>query len=194
MSEGLQQRTRKGYCPEFTLGFIQLFAKTVICLQCSLYHNSHYFFFQAVLIATLACALAEPGLLAGGITTYTSIAGAPIAAPLAAASIAAPLAAAPIAAPLAAAPIAASLAAAPIAAPLAAAPIAAPLAAAAIAAPLATQSKYHIQDSLGQASYGHAEPLQTHNAIQVSKQLKNSPTQSSISFTSINLLQPHPML
>jgi hypothetical protein len=120
--------------------------------------------------------------LAGGITTYTTIAGAPIAAPLAAAPIAAPLAAAPFAAPLAAASIAA-----PIAAPLAAAPIAAPVAAAAIAAPVATQSKYHIQDTIGQASYGHAEPFQTHNAIQVSKYLKNSRTQISISFTSIKI-------
>jgi hypothetical protein len=98
----------------------------------------------------LACALAEPEALPGVISTYTSIAGVPIATPLAAATIAAPLAAAPIAASLAAAPIAA------------------PLAAAAIATPLAVQSKYHIQDSIGQASYGHAEPLQTHNAIQVS--------------------------
>ena len=115
---------------------------------------------QAVLIATLACALAEPGLLAGGITAYTGLAAAPFAAHLAAVPFGAPLVAAPFAAPLAAAPIAAPLAAAPIAAPLAAAPI---------AAPLAIQSKYHIQDSLGQASYGHAEPLQTHNAIQVSR-------------------------
>jgi hypothetical protein len=98
----------------------------------------------------LACALAKPGIVPGAITAYTSIVAAPIAAPLAAASIAAPLAAASIAAPLAAAPIAT------------------PLAAAAIATPLAVQSKYHIQDSIGQASYGHAEPLQTHNAIQVS--------------------------
>jgi hypothetical protein len=95
--------------------------------------------------------------LAGGITTYTGIVGAPIAAPLASAPIAAPLAAAPVATPLAAAPI---------------------------ATPLAIQSKYHIQDSIGQASYGHAEPFQTHNAIQVSKYFKNSRTQRSISFTS----------
>jgi hypothetical protein len=85
---------------------------------------------------------------------------------------AAPLAAAPFAAPLAAASIAAPFAAAPIAAPLTAASIAAPLAAAPIAAPLVTQSKYHIQDAIGQASYGHAEPLQTHNAIQVSIQFE----------------------
>jgi hypothetical protein len=127
----------------------------------------------------LACALAKPGHLSGVISTYTSIAGAPIAAPLAGVPITTNLAAAPIAAPLAGVPITANLAAAsiaaplagvPIAAPLAAAPIAAPLAAATIAGPLAVQSKYHIQDSIGQASYGHAEPLQTHNAIQVSNQ------------------------
>jgi hypothetical protein len=68
-----------------------------------------------------------------------------------------------VAAPLAAAPVAAA-----VAAPVAAA-VAAPVAAAAIAAPVATQSKYHFQDSIGQASYGHAEPFQTHNAVQVSK-------------------------
>jgi hypothetical protein len=102
--------------------------------------------------------------LAGGISS------------LAATSIAAPLAAVPYAAPLAAASIAAPLTAVPYAAPLAAASIAAPLAAAPIAAPLVTQSKYHIQDAIGQASYGHAEPLQTHNAIQVSIQLKKKIT------------------
>jgi hypothetical protein len=135
---------------------------TSLCYD--IHPNSHQFHFQLVLTATFACAFAKPGFLPGAISTYTSIAAAPIAAPLAAASIAAPLAAASIAAPLAAAPIAA---------PLAAAPIAAPLAAAAIATPLAAQSKYHIQDSIGQASYGHAEPLQTHNAIQVSNQKEN---------------------
>ncbi|KDR19384.1 adult-specific rigid cuticular protein 15.5-like [Zootermopsis nevadensis] len=59
-----------------------------------------------------------------------------------------------------------SLAATSIGAPLTAASIATPLSAVSIGAPLATQSKYHIQDAIGQASYGHAEPLQTHNAIQ----------------------------
>jgi hypothetical protein len=135
--------------------------------------NCQYFYSQVVLTAMLACALAKPGFLAGGISSLAvaSIAAplgaAPIATPLTAASIAAPLAAAPIAAPLAAAPIATPLAAASIATPLAAASIAAPLAAVPIATPLAAQSKYHIQDAIGQASYGHAEPLQTHNAIQV---------------------------
>ncbi|KAJ8967323.1 hypothetical protein NQ317_001256, partial [Molorchus minor] len=28
------------------------------------------------------------------------------------------------------------------------------------------KSQYHAQDQLGQASYGHSEPLQTHNAVQ----------------------------
>jgi hypothetical protein len=135
------------------------------CCTYILYHNCRKFFFQAVLAATLACALAEPSVWAGGFTTYTGIAGAPFAAPFAAAPFAAPLAAAPVAAPLAAAPIAA------------------PVAAAAIAAPVATQSKYHFQDTLGQASYGHAEPFQTHNAVQVSKQLKSCRAQRSISFT-----------
>lgn len=31
---------------------------------------------------------------------------------------------------------------------------------------LAQKSQYHSQNELGQAAYGHSEPLQTHNAIQ----------------------------
>ncbi|KDR19385.1 cuticle protein 7-like [Zootermopsis nevadensis] len=55
-----------------------------------------------------------------------------------------------------------------IAAPVAyAAPVgyAAPVAYAAPAT-VSVRTQYHAQDVLGQASYGHAEPLQTHNAIQ----------------------------
>jgi hypothetical protein len=57
--------------------------------------------------------------------------------------------------------------AAPVAyaAPAVAAPVA--YAASAIAAPVSVHTQYHAQDELGQASYGHAEPFQTHNAIQV---------------------------
>jgi hypothetical protein len=39
----------------------------------------------------------------------------------------------------------------------------------AYAAPVSVRTQYHAQDVLGQASYGHAEPLQTHNAIQVKR-------------------------
>jgi len=35
------------------------------------------------------------------------------------------------------------------------------------AAPVSLRTQYHAQDVLGQASYGHAEPFQTHNAVQV---------------------------
>lgn len=77
------------------------------------------------------------------------------------ANLAAPLAysSAHLAGPLAysnahlAAPIAYS---APVAAPVAVAPVA-----------TAAKSQYHAQDELGQASYGHSEPSQSHNAVQV---------------------------
>ncbi|BES88911.1 structural constituent of chitin-based cuticle [Nesidiocoris tenuis] len=42
--------------------------------------------------------------------------------------------------------------------------IVAPAPAVVASAPVIT--KYHSQDELGQASYGHSEPLQTHNAVQ----------------------------
>ena len=110
-----------------------------------------------MLATAVVCTLAKPGgIVAPGFTAYHGLGPiAPVAAP-----IAAPWAA-PIAAPWAG----------PIAAPLAA-PIAAPLAApiAAIPAPLApiaaAHSKYHVQNEIGQASYGHAEAFQAHNAIQ----------------------------
>lgn len=35
-----------------------------------------------------------------------------------------------------------------------------------VAAPAVVKSQYHAQDELGQASYGHAEPFQQHNAVQ----------------------------
>jgi len=47
--------------------------------------------------------------------------------------------------------------------------LAAPAAVAApavVAAPAGVKSQYHSQDELGQASYGHAEPLQSHTAVQ----------------------------
>lgn len=31
------------------------------------------------------------------------------------------------------------------------------------------KTQYHTQDGYGQASYGHSEPHQSHNAVQVSK-------------------------
>nr|CAD7410984.1 unnamed protein product [Timema cristinae] len=39
-------------------------------------------------------------------------------------------------------------------------------AAAAPAVAVGVRTQYHAQDELGQASYGHAEPFQTHNAVQ----------------------------
>ena len=107
---------------------------------------------QVVLTTALACTLAKPGgIVAPGFVAHHGLGPiAPVAAPWAARL------AAPIAAPLAA----------HIAAPLAA-PIAAPLAAPLLAAPAPiAHSKYHVQNEIGQASYGHAEAFQTHNAIQ----------------------------
>jgi hypothetical protein len=131
--------------------------------------------FQIFLCATAACAFPKPGVLATGAIGYAvpSIAAPALAAPVAAG---APLAytASAVAAPAVAAPLAytASAVAAPLAytAPAVAAPVAyaAPaVAAPAVAAPLSVKTQYHAQDVLGQASYGHAEPFQTHNAIQV---------------------------
>jgi hypothetical protein len=127
----------------------------------------------------VACALAKPEVLATGALGYAApaIAAHALAAPVAytASAVAAPVAyAAPaVAAPAVAAPVA--YAAPAVAAPAVAAPVAyaapavaAPaVAAPAVAAPVSVKTQYHAQDVLGQASYGHAEPFQTHNAIQV---------------------------
>ena len=101
----------------------------------------------------MACAFAKPGLLAAGALGYAgpvAYAGpSAYAAPVAYAGQAA------YAAPVAYAGPASYAAPAAYAAP-------------AIAAPLSVRTQYHAQDVLGQASYGHTEPFQTHNAIQVS--------------------------
>nr|CAA03880.1 cuticular protein [Tenebrio molitor] len=47
-----------------------------------------------------------------------------------------------------------------------AAPVAHAVAAPIVAAPVVQKTQYHAQDELGQASYGHSEPLQVHNAVQ----------------------------
>jgi hypothetical protein len=128
---------------------------------CTANHPSHNkcYFFQIVLCAIAACAFAKPGLLATGALGYAAPA---IAAPSLAASVAyaAPAVAGPVAyaAPAVAGPVA-------YAAPAVAGPVA--YAAPAVAAPVSVKTQYHAQDELGQASYGHAEPFQTHNAIQV---------------------------
>ncbi|KAJ1526664.1 hypothetical protein ONE63_008246 [Megalurothrips usitatus] len=130
--------------------------------------------FLIVLCAALACAVAKPQVLAGAPWAipngYAYSASAPWASPLG--HPIAPWASAHLAAPVAysaysAAPVAYS--AAPIAHQAIAAPVAysaAPVAVA--AAPLATAHKtqYHAQDELGQASYGHSEPAQSHHATQ----------------------------
>ncbi|KAE8738399.1 Cuticle Protein CPR RR Unclassified 26 [Frankliniella occidentalis] len=125
--------------------------------------------FLIVLCAALACAAAKPQVLAPWAIPngYAYSAAAPWASPLGH-PIAQPLAySAWPAANLAysGAPLAYS-APAYSAAPLAysAHAVAAPVAVA--AAPLAHKSQYHAQDELGQASYGHSEPSQTHNAVQ----------------------------
>jgi hypothetical protein len=113
----------------------------------------------------VACAFAKPEVVGTGVFGYgaPSIAASALAAPVA---YAAPALAAPaaVAAPVAyAAPALAAPAA--YAAPALAAPVA--YGAPAVAAPVSVKTQYHAQDVLGQASYGHAEPFQTHNAIQV---------------------------
>ncbi|KAK3930320.1 Cuticle protein 7 [Frankliniella fusca] len=140
--------------------------------------------FLIVLCAALACAAAKPQLLAAPWAIhngYAYSAAAPWASPLGH----------PIAQPLAysawAAPAAHHLAAAPLAYSAPAAVAAAPVA---VAAPLATKSQYHAQDELGQASYGHSEPTQTHNAVQVSE-LSSSPS-SAAGPTSSGERQPRP--
>lgn len=95
---------------------------------------------QVVFSAVVACAFAKPGILTAGALGY-----------------AAPAVAAPVAY---ATPVA--YAASAIAAPVA-------YAAPAVATPVSVHTQYHAQDVLGQASYGHAEPFQTHNAIQVKR-------------------------
>lgn len=73
----------------------------------------------------------------------------------------------PIAA--AAAPAAAFAAAAPaaaFAAPAPAAAFAAAIPAAPILAPAETKSQYHSQNEFGEATYGHREPFQAHDAVQ----------------------------
>lgn len=133
----------------------------------------------------VAGCLAKPNVVVPSAIGYSSVYG--VANPLAYAT---PYAAAPYAAPYAAsyaAPYAASYGVLPAAgvvpvahtysapavvaapAPVVAAP--APYVAAApavVTAPaVGVKSQYHAQNELGEASYGHAEPGQTHNAVQV---------------------------
>lgn len=118
-----------------------------------------------MLCAALACAVAKPQILAPWAIPngYAYSAAAPWASPLGH-----PLAYS--AAHWAGAPLAYSgySAAAPLAysapAPLA---YSAPVAVAAAPVATATKTQYHAQDELGQASYGHSEPTQTHHAVQV---------------------------
>ncbi|KAJ9580208.1 hypothetical protein L9F63_004151 [Diploptera punctata] len=130
--------------------------------------------FLVVLSAVVACAFAKPGLLAPAALGYAAsplayAAAAPVA--YASHAVAAPVAysapAVAYSAPAVAAPVAyaAPAVAHAVAAPAVAA-VAAPAVAHAVAAPLSVHTQYHAQDELGQASYGHSEPLQTHNAIQ----------------------------
>nr|CAD7260964.1 unnamed protein product [Timema shepardi] len=125
-----------------------------------------------VLCCAVACAVAKPGIGAplaysglgplgyglGGIAPYSAghIAYSGLASPLAYSGLASPLAYSGLASPLC------------LASPLAYSGLAAPVAyaAAAPAVAVGVRTQYHAQDELGQASYGHAEPFQTHNAVQ----------------------------
>nr|CAD7202644.1 unnamed protein product [Timema douglasi] len=123
-----------------------------------------------VLVSAVACALAKPGLVGsplgynglaygalGGYGAYGHGLG------LGLGGIA-PYGAGPLAYSGLASPIAYSGLASPVAYSGLSAPVAYAAAAPAVAVGVRTQ--YHAQDELGQASYGHAEPFQTHNAVQ----------------------------
>ncbi|XP_069692173.1 cuticle protein 21-like [Periplaneta americana] len=114
--------------------------------------------FLVVLSAVLACTFAKPGVFAPSV--YSAPAVAAHLGYAGYAGYAAPAVAAPVA-------YAAHVAAPAVAAPVAyAAPAVAAHAVVAAPAPVSVHTQYHAQDELGQASYGHAEPFQTHNAIQ----------------------------
>ncbi|XP_039281332.1 cuticle protein 18.7 [Nilaparvata lugens] len=116
--------------------------------------------FLVALCAVLAVACGKPAAVG---YAYSAVA-APGYYPWAHPAAYSPLAySAPVAAPTVySAPVAApAVYSAPVAAPIVAAPA---VYSAPVAAPI--KSQYHSQDELGQASYGHAEPGQTHNAVQ----------------------------
>ncbi|XP_075211709.1 uncharacterized protein LOC142318920 [Lycorma delicatula] len=110
-----------------------------------------------VLFAAVACVVAKPAALGYAYSAVAPLAGYPYAAHYGAY----PYAAAPAVygAPIAPAVYGAPFAPAPALGYAAPAPYA-PFVGAGI------KSQYHSQDEIGQASYGHAEPGQTHNAIQ----------------------------
>ncbi|KAG8299695.1 hypothetical protein J6590_094576, partial [Homalodisca vitripennis] len=101
---------------------------------------------------------------------YAAPAAVAYAAPVAPAVVAAPAPvaySAPVAPAVVAAPAPVAYAAPAPAVVAAPAPVAyAAPAVVAAPAPVAAKSQYHAQNELGEASYGHAEPGQTHNAVQ----------------------------
>nr|CAD7430566.1 unnamed protein product [Timema monikensis] len=114
---------------------------------------------KVVLVSAVACALAKPGLVGsplgynglaygalGGYGAYGHGLGLGGIAPYGAG----PLAYSGLASPVAYSGLAGHVA----------------YAAAAPAVAVGVRTQYHAQDELGQASYGHAEPFQTHNAVQ----------------------------
>ncbi|KAJ3647530.1 hypothetical protein Zmor_019401 [Zophobas morio] len=145
--------------------------------------------YLVALSCLLAVALAKPS---GVPLAYSNVVSHQVAAPVAYSSyntvaapiaqytthgVAAPAVAAVAHAPVAhavAAPVATSYTTHAVAAPVAtsytthtvAAPVAHAVAAPIVAAPVVQKTQYHAQDELGQASYGHSEPFQAHNAVQ----------------------------
>nr|CAD7450628.1 unnamed protein product [Timema bartmani] len=124
--------------------------------------------FLVVLVSAVACALAKPGLVGsplgynglaygalGGYGAYGHGLGLGGIAPYGAS-------------PLAYSGLASHVAYSGLASPVAYSSLASPVAyaAAAPAVAVGVRTQYHAQDELGQASYGHAEPFQTHNAVQ----------------------------
>nr|CAD7260965.1 unnamed protein product [Timema shepardi] len=132
---------------------------------------------NVVLVSAVACALAKPGLVGsplgynglaygalGGYGAYGHGLGLGGIAPYGAG----PLAYSGLASPIAYSGLASPVAYSGLASPVAYSGLAAPVAYAATAPAVAVgvRTQYHAQDELGQASYGHAEPFQTHNAVQ----------------------------
>ncbi|XP_075211708.1 uncharacterized protein LOC142318918 [Lycorma delicatula] len=113
-----------------------------------------------VLFAAVACVVAKPAAVSYAYSAVAPLVGYPYAAAYSPFAYAAAPAAVP--AVYSAPAVVAAGVPAPALAYAAHAPVApiAPFVAAGV------KSQYHSQDELGQASYGHAEPGQTHNAIQ----------------------------
>ncbi|RZB39592.1 Chitin bind 4 domain containing protein [Asbolus verrucosus] len=104
--------------------------------------------FLVALSCLLAVACAKPSVVAPvGYSYSTNVVTGHVASPVAYSSVAYSPVAHAVAAPVA--HVATHAVAAPV-----------------VAAPVVQKTQYHAQNEIGQASYGHSEPLQVHNAVQ----------------------------